>query len=246
MLITAGVYGVASLVTFALLKERARAAGRGACATAACARRWRAWRRPGAQARRYRDFIVAAGLRGLLPGRHRGGHRAGRDLRRAGARLQAAAQTMMLIFLVNIAAAVRRVRASATGRTASATAGAGRHAGRLDRDDARWRLLATERRAVLGGGRGRRAVHGLEPVGRARAGRRVRAAQRLAEFFGLWTFAMRLAAIIGPLTYGAGHLGHRRQPPPRDPVDRRLLRHRPGDPGAGERAARHCRCARAG
>lgn len=26
---------------------------------------------------------------------------------------------------------------------------------------------------------------------------------RLAEFFGLWTFATRLAAIIGPLTYGA-------------------------------------------
>jgi UMF1 family MFS transporter len=25
---------------------------------------------------------------------------------------------------------------------------------------------------------------------------------RLAEFFGLWTFAVRLAAIIGPMTYG--------------------------------------------
>jgi UMF1 family MFS transporter len=26
--------------------------------------------------------------------------------------------------------------------------------------------------------------------------------QRLAEFFGLWTFAIQLAAVIGPLTYG--------------------------------------------
>ena len=27
-------------------------------------------------------------------------------------------------------------------------------------------------------------------------------ADRLAEFFGLWTFAVRLAAIVGPVTYG--------------------------------------------
>ena len=26
--------------------------------------------------------------------------------------------------------------------------------------------------------------------------------ERLGEFFGLWTFAIRLASIIGPLTYG--------------------------------------------
>jgi len=28
-------------------------------------------------------------------------------------------------------------------------------------------------------------------------------ADRLAEFFGLWTLAVRIAAIVGPLTYGA-------------------------------------------
>ena len=28
-------------------------------------------------------------------------------------------------------------------------------------------------------------------------------ARQLAEFYGLWTFATRLASIIGPLTYGA-------------------------------------------
>jgi UMF1 family MFS transporter len=27
--------------------------------------------------------------------------------------------------------------------------------------------------------------------------------RQLAEFYGLWTFAIRLASIIGPLTYGA-------------------------------------------
>jgi UMF1 family MFS transporter len=27
-------------------------------------------------------------------------------------------------------------------------------------------------------------------------------ANRLAEFFGLWTFAIRLASIVGPLGYG--------------------------------------------
>ena len=26
--------------------------------------------------------------------------------------------------------------------------------------------------------------------------------ERLAEFYGLWTFAVRLAAIVGPVTYG--------------------------------------------
>jgi UMF1 family MFS transporter len=37
--------------------------------------------------------------------------------------------------------------------------------------------------------------------GRAMAGLMV-PPQRLGEFFGLWTFAIRLASILGPLTYG--------------------------------------------
>jgi MFS transporter, UMF1 family len=41
-----------------------------------------------------------------------------------------------------------------------------------------------------------------QSVGRALAGMFAPAAQ-LAEFFGLWTFATRLASIIGPLSYGA-------------------------------------------
>ena len=41
-----------------------------------------------------------------------------------------------------------------------------------------------------------------QSCGRALAGA-LAPSDRLAEFFGLWTFATRLAAIIGPLTYGA-------------------------------------------
>jgi len=40
-----------------------------------------------------------------------------------------------------------------------------------------------------------------QSTGRAMAGLMV-PPQRLGEFFGLWTFALRLASILGPLTYG--------------------------------------------
>ena len=40
-----------------------------------------------------------------------------------------------------------------------------------------------------------------QSAGRAMAGLLAPAARR-AEFFGLWTFAVRLSAIVGPLTYG--------------------------------------------
>jgi UMF1 family MFS transporter len=40
-----------------------------------------------------------------------------------------------------------------------------------------------------------------QSAGRALAGLFSPAARR-AEFYGLWTFALRLSAIIGPLTYG--------------------------------------------
>jgi MFS transporter, UMF1 family len=40
-----------------------------------------------------------------------------------------------------------------------------------------------------------------QSAGRAIAGLLAPPAQ-LAEFFGLWTFATRLSAIVGPLTYG--------------------------------------------
>ena len=45
------------------------------------------------------------------------------------------------------------------------------------------------------------AMGSSQSCGRAMAGMLIPKA-RLAEFFGLWTFAVRLAAIIGPITYG--------------------------------------------
>ena len=85
MLITAAVYGLASLATFVLLRERARAASRRG-ARRRGARRWRAWPAPGARRARYRDFswlllcavFYQAGIAVV--------DRAGRGLRRAGAR----------------------------------------------------------------------------------------------------------------------------------------------------------------
>ena len=41
-----------------------------------------------------------------------------------------------------------------------------------------------------------------QSAGRAMAGM-FAPARQLAEFYGLWTFAVRLASIIGPLSYGA-------------------------------------------
>ena len=41
-----------------------------------------------------------------------------------------------------------------------------------------------------------------QSAGRAMAGM-LAPPKQTAEFFGLWTFATRLASIIGPLTYGA-------------------------------------------
>jgi UMF1 family MFS transporter len=81
MLITAVVYALAAIATFVLLRERAvpqpQAAAQGAGLGemgAALSRLARTWR----QARQYRDFNVAAGLRPGLPGRHLSGDRAWR------------------------------------------------------------------------------------------------------------------------------------------------------------------------
>ncbi len=110
-------------------------------------------------------------------------------------------QTMMLIFLVNIAAAVgafafgywqdrighkRAMAVTLVGWIVMAVLA----------------MLATTQAlfwvaAVIAG----LCMGSSQSAGRAMAG--VLAPQdRLAEFFGLWTFATRFAAIIGPVTYG--------------------------------------------
>ncbi len=197
MLITAAVYGLASLATFALLRERAvPQPGAADSLTASLARLRQTWR----EAQRYRDFswLLACAT----------AYQAGIAVVITLAAVYAQqvfsftqAQTMMLVLLVNIASAVgafafgywqdRAGHKRALGVTligwivmtviaASATTQA-----------AFW--IA----AVIAG----LCMGSSQSAGRAMAGLLAPPA-RLAEFFGLWAFATRLAAILGPVTYG--------------------------------------------
>ncbi|MFX1680602.1 MFS transporter [Mitsuaria sp. CC2] len=199
MLITAGLYLLAALPTFLLLRERADP-----CATRRAARMgsglsqlWTSWQR----ARAYPDFLrlLACGT----------SYQAGIAVVIALAAVYAEqalgfsqAQTMTLVFLVNIASAVGAFLF-------------GYYEDRIGHQPALaitlvgWMVmtllafLATSAwlfwiAAVIAG----LCMGSSQSCGRALAGA-LAPHDRLAEFFGLWTFATRLAAIIGPLTYGA-------------------------------------------
>ncbi len=199
MLITAVVYALASLATFALLRERARAQPdarlRGATALA-----WARLRHTWQEAARYRDFrwLLACAA----------AYQAGISVVIALAAIYAAevlgfqqTQTMALIFLVNIAAA----------------AGAFAFGYWQDRIGHRraltvtlWGWVGMTALAVVATTPGpfwaAAVLAGLcmgssQSAGRALAGL-FAPADRLAEFYGLWTVATRLSAIAGPLTYG--------------------------------------------
>jgi MFS transporter, UMF1 family len=199
MLITAGVYLLAALGTFALLKERAVPQAQAVAAgglRASLARLARTWR----EAQRYRDFVwlMACAL----------AYQAGIAVVIALAAVYAEqvlgfkqTQTMMLVFLVNIASA----------------AGAFLFGYWQDRIGHRpalavtlwgWVLMTVLAflaetatlfwiAAVFAG----LCMGSSQSAGRALAALFAPEAQR-AEFFGLWTFATRLSAIVGPLTYG--------------------------------------------
>ncbi len=199
MLITAGVYGAASLATFALLRERAlpqvRTAG-DAGLRAALRRLAATWH----QARRYRDFrwLLACGTC----------YQAGISVVIALAAVYAEqvlgfkqTDTMALIFLVNIAAALG---AFGFGYAQDRIG----HKAALGVTLVGWIVMTVL--AALATGAGlfwvAAVIAGLcmgssQSAGRALAGLFAPPAQ-LAEFFGLWTLATRLAAIIGPVTYG--------------------------------------------
>jgi len=197
MLITAGVYGVASLATFALLRERAvPQAGVADGLAASLARLRQTWR----EARRYRDFswLLACAT----------AYQAGIAVVIALAAVYAGqvlgftqTQTMTLVFLVNIASAVG---AFAFGYWQDRSG----HKRALGVTLVGWIVmtviaaLATTQgvfwvAAVIAG----LCMGSSQSAGRALAGLLAPPA-RLAEFFGLWTFATRLAAILGPVTYG--------------------------------------------
>jgi MFS transporter, UMF1 family len=199
MLITAGIYGLASVATFALLRERAVPLAEGLQRegiAASMARLLQTWR----EARRFEDFawLLACGV----------AYQAGISVVIALAAVYAEqvlgfkqTQTMMLIFLVNIAAALGAfgwgyVQDRAGHRPALALTLLG------------WIVMtllagvATEATvfwvaAVIAG----LCMGSSQSAGRALAGA-FSPSLRRAEFFGLWTFATRLSAIVGPLTYG--------------------------------------------
>jgi UMF1 family MFS transporter len=199
MLITAGVYGVASIGTFVLLRERAQPqqqAVRSEGIRASLARLGQTWR----QVQRYSDFVWLLACTVA--------YQAGIAVVIALAAVYAEQvlgfkqqQTMLLIFLVNIASAVG---AFAWGYVQDRLG----HRRALALTLGGWIVMtllavaATEPglfwiAAVIAG----LCIGSSQSAGRALVGL-FAPAGRLGEFFGLWVFATRLAAIVGPLTYG--------------------------------------------
>ncbi|RYF79526.1 MAG: MFS transporter [Comamonadaceae bacterium] len=197
MLITAAVYGLAACVTFSLLPERTQPAPQPGPDEST----WRQLRRTFACARQHRDFmwllactvcyqggvavtitlaaIYAEQVIGFVP-----------------------SETMVLIFALNLAAAAG---AFCFGYVQDALGHRPALAGSL----VVWVAVCVIAAMVTtkGGFWWAAALAGLamgasQSAGRAMTGVLAPPAQ-LAEFFGLWTFATRLASIIGPLSYGA-------------------------------------------
>jgi UMF1 family MFS transporter len=200
MWITAGVYGVASLATFALLRERA-VPNPAAQRVPGLAGALRQLAQTAHRARSFVDFnwLLACAVF----------YQAGISVVVALAAVYAEqvlgfkqAQTMMLVFLVNIAAALG---AFAFGYWQDRIG----HKRALGVTLAGWVVMTAL--AFLASGPAlfwvAAVIAGLcmgssQSAGRAMAGVFAPSSQR-AEFYGLWTFATRLSAILGPLTYGA-------------------------------------------
>lgn len=198
MLITAGLFGLAALVTFALLRERAVPSGdtRGGGARASLRQLHATFR----NARRYQDFMWLLACAAAYQG--------GVAVAIALAAIYAEQvigfvqqETMVLIFVLNIAAAVG---AFAFGYWQDRLG----HKLALGLTLFGWMVtcIIAALTTTKGGFWFAAAIAGLcmgssQSSGRAMAGLFAPPAQ-LAEFFGLWTFATRLASIIGPLSYG--------------------------------------------
>ena len=199
MLITALVYGLAASATFVLMKEHARAApaaghAHGVLAHLGCLRQ--TWR----ESAPYADFrqLLACAV----------AYQAGVAVAISLAAIYAEQvvgfqpqETMVLIFVLNIAAFVG---ALVFGHVQDALG----HKRSLALTISGWILTCALAAASTTKGLFwvAAAVAGVflgssQSAGRAMAGLMV-PPKRLAEFFGLWTFAIRLASILGPLSYG--------------------------------------------
>lgn len=200
MAITAGVYAAASLVTFAWLPERATPQPAPAGASRPLVAAWQRLAGTWRHARQYRDFIWLLACTGC--------YQAGIAVVIALAAVYAEQvlgfaqqQTMALVFLVNIASAVG---AFAFGHFQDRAG----HKRALA-----WTLLGWVAMALMAAAASTpplfwaaAVLAGLcmgssQSAGRALVGL-LAPPRHAAEFYGLWTFAVRLAAIVGPITYG--------------------------------------------
>ena len=200
MLITAVLYGAAALVTFRLLRERAQP-NPDVLRHGGLKASLRQLHRTFAHARQFRDFMWLMACAVC----YQGGVAVAVTLAAIYAETVIGFQqqeTMVLIFVLNLAAAGG---AFAWGYLQDRLG----HKLALGSTLVGW--IATCVIAALtttkGGFWWAAAIAGLcmgssQSAGRALAGL-FAPPRQLAEFYGLWTFAIRLASIIGPLSYGA-------------------------------------------
>jgi UMF1 family MFS transporter len=196
MMITAAIYGAASCATFALLPERAQPQ-----AAIKALGTWQRLRATFREARAYRDFMQLL----ICTVFYQGGVAVAITLAAIYAEQVigfVASETMVLIFVLNLAAALG---AFGFGYVQDRIG----HKISLAATLVAWVAVCVI--AALAATKGAfwwaAAIAGLamgssQSAGRAMTGY-LAPPRQLAEFFGLWTFATRLASIIGPLLFGA-------------------------------------------
>ena len=196
MLITAVIYGASACVTFVLLPERAKP-----LAAASQESAWRQLRRTFAEARAYRDFMSLLACTVF----YQGGVAVAITLAAIYAEQVigfAQHETMVLVFVLNIAAAIG---AFSFGYVQDWLG----HKRALAITLVAWIAVCVIAASVSskGGFWWAAAIAGLSMGSSQSAGRAMTGVlappRQAAEFFGLWTFATRLASIVGPLSYGA-------------------------------------------